>query len=187
MAYARYAVNYSDTLGVLVSLDCGVSYDTLYWKGGSDLATRADTTEAFIPLSDEWRRESIDLTTYYGNEEVMLVFRGKNGFGNNIYIDNINFDARDTTTPPPTNLVDLGQDVLHVYPNPVRQGDYISLVTPSLESYSVDVLDMKGAVVLKSSCQEGQGFLHTSSLETGYYLVVLRSENIIYRRMISVE
>ena len=76
---------------------------------GSDLATRADTTEAFIPLSDEWRRESVDLSAYYGNEEVMLVFRGKNRFGNNIYIDNINFDARDTTTPPPTNLVDLGQ------------------------------------------------------------------------------
>ena len=187
VAYARYAVNYSDTLGVLVSLDCGVSYDTLYWKGGSDLATRADTTEAFIPLSDEWRRESIDLSAYYGNEEVMLVFRGKNGFGNNIYIDNINFDARDTTTPPPTNLNDLGQDILHIYPNPVRLGDNISLATPSPESYSVDVLDMKGAVVLKSSCQEGQGFLHTSSLETGYYLVVLRSENTIYRRMISVE
>ena len=132
---------------------------------------KADTNEAFIPLSDEWRRESIDLSAYYGHEEVMLVFRGKNGFGNNIYIDNINFDARDTTTPPPTNLNDLGQDVLHVYPSPVRQGDNLYLATPSPESYSVDVLDMKGSVVLKSSCQEGQGSIHTSSLGNRLFLL----------------
>ena len=94
VAYAYHGVNYEDQLEVLVSQDCGVNYERVFMKAGSDLATIPGIISSqWMPGSaQEWRNEYIDLTSYLG-ESILIQFRNKNDFGNNLYIDQITVDG----------------------------------------------------------------------------------------------
>lgn len=83
--------NVWDTLQVLVSADCGNTYTSLYKKWGSSLVTRRTAvTASFVPLSAEWRKDSVDLTAYIGRGPIVLAFLNSSEFENNIYLDDIN-------------------------------------------------------------------------------------------------
>ena len=90
VAYAQYSGAYADALEVLVSLDCGKTFTSVYYKTGADLATAPNTTTQFIPENDQWRTESIDLSPYLGNGNVQIKFRNINDYGQTLYLDNIN-------------------------------------------------------------------------------------------------
>ncbi|MEO8174239.1 MAG: M43 family zinc metalloprotease, partial [Sediminibacterium sp.] len=113
-AAVRSASNIPDTLEVLVSLDCGQTYTSIYKKYGSNLVTRtASTTNAFAPAAIEWRRDSINLAAYIGRSTILIAFRNTTENGNNIYLDDVNL--RTVTINP--NLKTQG---FLVTPNPVR-------------------------------------------------------------------
>lgn len=93
VAYATYG-SYSDALQIYVLTDCNSSiYDgtLIYEKSGSTLqtVTRAPSGEFSPTSSSEWRTDIKTLTDFIGYENVQLVFVGVNGYGNNLYIDNI--------------------------------------------------------------------------------------------------
>lgn len=91
VAYARYSGTYSDGLRVDVYTSCGDSFGgTVFDKDGTDLATVPDQTTAFTPsTAANWRNESVDLTSYVGSV-VKIEFVNECGYGNNLYLDNIN-------------------------------------------------------------------------------------------------
>lgn len=93
VAYARYDATLNDTLIVLISTDCGQSYQELYRKGGSDLATAPDEANAFEPTSGQWRTETIPMGAYDGSSHVRVAFMNVGGYGNIVYVDNINVQA----------------------------------------------------------------------------------------------
>jgi hypothetical protein len=64
VAYAPWGGSYSDSLKVLISTDCGVSYNEVYFKGGTTLATAPAFTSMFVPASNEWRTENINLNNF---------------------------------------------------------------------------------------------------------------------------
>ncbi|HTE13061.1 MAG TPA: choice-of-anchor J domain-containing protein [Chitinophagaceae bacterium] len=92
-----------DTLEVLLTKDCGLSFISVYKKWGEDLQTvggpnfpavypPADTT-GFIPgIKSQWRRDSVDLTPFLAGSTgaFQLVFRNITNNGNNTYLDNVN-------------------------------------------------------------------------------------------------
>jgi hypothetical protein len=85
------SVNAFDTLEVLVSKDCGATFTSLYKKGGSNLITRATATAAsFVPTFNEWRKDSVNLTPYINDGDIVLAFSSTNQHENNIYLDDIN-------------------------------------------------------------------------------------------------
>ena len=91
VAYRRWGSGYSDGLKVFISTDCGMTWlnDPIYDKSGSVLATGPDQQDPFVPASSsDWRVDSIDLTPYK-NMSVSLKFQAINGWGNNLYIDDI--------------------------------------------------------------------------------------------------
>ena len=88
VAYARYNSSFCDELNVLVSTDCGQTYTTIYTKSCATLATDPDETGFYTPQT--WRNESIDLTNYTGNEKIDIIFRNISGYGQALYIDNVN-------------------------------------------------------------------------------------------------
>jgi hypothetical protein len=103
VAYAQYGAANSDTLEVLYSTDCGVTWlPTGYRKGGQDLKTTAAqfVTAAFTPTAAQWRNEKLPAisTCNFSAGTIMYGFRAKNGYGNNMYIDDIKFDAVATRT-----------------------------------------------------------------------------------------
>ncbi|MBK7181559.1 MAG: PKD domain-containing protein [Bacteroidetes bacterium] len=95
VAYARYNATYFDSLIVLISTNCGSTWSRVYAKGSTALATAADnSTTVFVPASAaEWRTETVNLNSYVGQANVMLSFQNKSGWGQALYIDNINLSG----------------------------------------------------------------------------------------------
>jgi len=90
LAAALYDAINLDTLEIMVSADCGKSFNTIYKKWGTTLSTKAGfTATAFVPVKTDWRKETIDLSRFKGND-IQVRIRGTNQYGNNIYLDNIN-------------------------------------------------------------------------------------------------
>lgn len=93
-AYRSFTTE-DDSMQVLISTDCGVTFvdaPVPYRKANTSvpsLATRNPSTTSFIPDSSrQWRHETIDLAAYAGNSNVIIGFRGRSAFGNNLYVDN---------------------------------------------------------------------------------------------------
>jgi hypothetical protein len=112
VAYGEYGVGSSDTLIVAVSSACSPNYSIVYLQGGSVLATRAGfVTANFVPTAAEWANKSINLTAFAGQSHVSIAFINKSGWGNNIYVDNINIlgaCAVTTTISSQTNVACFG-------------------------------------------------------------------------------
>lgn len=106
VAYARYDAQYSDTLRVLVSTDCGVTWTSIYNKGGTALSTAPDyTVDLFVPTSTQWRKDSIDVTSYVaGQANVMFAFQDRGWYGQGLYLDNINLNYTSTANNPIANF-----------------------------------------------------------------------------------
>ena len=93
-AYARYASNYSDGLKVQVSTDCGDTWTTLWEAYGLDLATVPDQGSWWEPTCGDWDNLNISLVEY-ANETINVQFVNVNGYGNSLFIDNVNFVNND--------------------------------------------------------------------------------------------
>ncbi|MFN0187757.1 MAG: S8 family serine peptidase [Bacteroidia bacterium] len=107
VSYARYSTTLFDGLRVEVSTDCGGSWTPSgYLKSDLVLATAGTLTGAFTPtLASQWRRDSVDLSAWTG-QNVMVRFVNINGYGNNLYVDNINFAVNTTSTLNLTCLIE---------------------------------------------------------------------------------
>jgi len=115
-----------DTLQVLVSTDCGLTYTSIYKKWGPNLVTRtAATRTAFTPAAGEWRKEELDISEFISQGDVLVAFMNINGNENDIYLDDINIrtvtvnpnlkEAGFLVTPNPTS----GAVSVQFYPHPV--------------------------------------------------------------------
>lgn len=137
VAYAAYDATYVDGLEVAVSTDCGATWASVYSKTGSTVAagnlpTADATTALFVPTPTQWRTETISLNSYLGQSNVQIAFKNLAGYGNALYVDNINITGVAAPTPPtasftstPAGTACVGQTV-----------QYTSTSTGSPTSYS---------------------------------------------------
>ncbi|BDS14239.1 T9SS type A sorting domain-containing protein [Aureispira anguillae] len=93
VAYARYDATFNDSLVIAINSDCGTNFTPVYWRGGSDLATAPDAATAFSPTAGQWRTDTIDLSAYDGASHVRIAFINLSGYGQHLYVDNINVQA----------------------------------------------------------------------------------------------
>lgn len=92
---------WSDTLQVLVSNDCGSSWQKIWEKSGASLVTTTPifTGAAWTPsTNNDWDTETINLNNYTTEDDFMLKFRNVNDYENNLFLDNINISASGTST-----------------------------------------------------------------------------------------
>jgi len=140
IAYAPFTQNgqtFSDGLQVIVSTDCGTTWNTIYDKSGTTVAagnlpTVAAITTQFTPTAAQWRQETVDLTSYVGQANVIIAFKNMAAYGNRLFIDNINLTGTSVPSPPtasftstPTGSACTGQTI-----------QYTSTSTGSPSSYS---------------------------------------------------
>ncbi len=91
VAYCRYNATYFDSLIVFVSTNCGSTWSRVYAKGSTLLSTAPDNaTTVFVPTAAQWRTETVSMTPYAGQANVMVKFQNKSGWGQMLYLDNIN-------------------------------------------------------------------------------------------------
>ncbi|GAB4093454.1 M43 family zinc metalloprotease [Flaviaesturariibacter terrae] len=108
---------YSDTLNVLVSNNCGTSYTNIYQNAGANLATAGPSTTAFTnPTAAQWRRERVAVAGALASGTVEVILQNKTSYGNNIFVDNINVSSTCRTTtittqPAATQAVCAGSPV----------------------------------------------------------------------------
>ncbi len=91
VAYAQYSSAEKDSLQIIYSTDCGVTWlSTSYKKGGPGLSTTgAFVTPAFAPTPTQWRNENISISTCgITSSSIILGIRAVTDYGNNIYVDN---------------------------------------------------------------------------------------------------
>jgi PKD repeat protein len=101
-SHRRYSTVDIDSLNIYISTDCGGTWNQLWTRGGSQLATVAATlTTAFTPTSNaQWVRDSVSLAAYVGQPSVYIKFESRSGWGNNLYLDNINVKFTPSSSPP---------------------------------------------------------------------------------------
>lgn len=176
VAHARYSASYTDALAVLVSTDCGVTWTSVWSKSGTTLATAPNTTSAFVPTASQWRAECINLNAYAGQSKVFVMFRCTNGYGNNIYVDDINVSS----TVCPTGINDQVENTnnMQLYPNPANTLANVSFELADKSEVTVNVYNTLGELVYtenKGEMAPGKQLvaISTENFANGMYMVEL--------------
>ena len=173
-----------DTLEVLVSTDCGVSYTSLYRKWGSTLVTRtAATTTSFVPTSTEWRKDSVSLSSYIGTPNLLIAFRNTSGYENNVYLDDINL--RTVTVNP--NLKEKG---FLVTPNPTRGTIAVQFYPQPVNLAAIQVYSITGqklAEVVTGGKTNNYYSFNLGNYASGTYIIrAVFTDRVIVRKIIKL-
>lgn len=180
-AYARYNSDDTDTLEVMVSTDCGDNFTSVYKKFGIQLATAGNTSQDFVPLANQWKENTVDLSAFTSSTEVVVKFRCINSFENNMYVDDINVSSGN-----PTAIEDLlSADSFELFPNPAS--DFISYNSQhnNLNPQQFILYDMEGRVVLNKQLNQAADKIDLPSrLSSGIYMVsIVTSEGTFIEKI----
>lgn len=174
--------NVWDTLQVMVSTDCGVTYSSVYKKWGAQLVTRtAATRTAFVPSITEWREEKIDISRYTSNGTILVAFRNTNGNENDIYLDDINI--RTVTVNP-----NLKQEGFLVTPNPTNGAIGVELYPQPTNLKGIYIYSVTGQLLKSSVVASGGGSsvnkFNLSHYPSGIYIVQVVFEDRVLTKKI---
>jgi len=172
VAYRPYDATYWDKLDVDISTNCGATWTNVYSKQNTVLATVAAGTAAFTPTASQWRAETINLNSYSGQASVMARFKCTNGYGNNLYIDDINL-----TGSTGIDEIDISNYV-SVFPNPSSGDIFVNISSANLGNVSVKITDVMGKVIAESNENSVSNMKFDLSKESnGMYFVEVKSAN----------
>ena len=183
VATMRYDVSharnsgFSDTLSLLISENCGENFQKIYSHASNEFAI-ATSSEFWQPDgADEWNQEEYDLSLYAGNPEVRLAFVSKNGFGNNIFIDNIEFFVNQSSEIP-----DIGVNEFVLFPNPSTDGFFnLSVNLDKRQDLTIDIFDSMGRVVFKDHLEDALNqfyYFEVPNGNSGVYFIRVSGESI---------
>ncbi len=142
-AYAEFP-GYSDTLIVFYTTDCGLTKHTLWEKGDSLLSTAATTSGRFVPGSAQWRTDSVNISNLTIYNDVQFGFENVNGFGNYIYLDNINISYLNTGMEELNKPTDIT-----VFPNPFSDIFTVSITNNSTRNNQFEISNVFGEIIYK--------------------------------------
>ena len=183
MAYAPAESRNSDAFRIDISTDCGHTFEpTDFFKSDSLLVTSHDTVNGWAPSkATDWRKESLDLSPYTGNE-IVLGFVNINNFGNHLYLDSIYIEKKKPVGQPAFSLSSIA--TLDVYPNPTDGLFNVLIQNCSSAAAIVRVYDMQGKLVISEdiSLKNRQTFhqIDLTGHARGLYALQLLSEAFDY-------
>ena len=176
---------FADTLEVMVSTDCGATYQSVYKKAGAALATFAQpitnptSVNAYFltPADTNWRRELVDLSPYASSTDAVVKFSYISALGGIIFLDKIYFENAQT------GIAEIGQPQVQLYPNPAK--DQVQLSSGNAILEAVSVTDISGRRLLLIEGQQKQTLtVTTTNLPDGIYLFeVMTSKGKLTRKV----
>jgi type IX secretion system substrate protein len=183
VAHARYDNSYYDSLAVLVSIDCGMTWTNVWGKGGSILATAPNTTAAFTPTASQWRAESIDMNAYAGQPDVLVKFQGVSGYGNNAFVDDINIHW-------PLGITENHADnSISVYPSLSSGIVNVDVKSAEISKAGIVVCNNVGKAVKGISVSgngAGKYILDLKNISSGVYFVKVTVNNETVTKQITI-
>jgi hypothetical protein len=185
IAYREWS-GYTDGLRIDVSTDCGVSYvPSGYFKESPQLTTVPTGSGCFTPSSaGHWRTDSVDLSAF-SSDNLILRFVNIGGFGNLLYIDNVNVKNNYllSANGPNANVPQIS-----VYPNPSAGIFSVDITDVPGATVNLKVMDMQGRTVnekqLKNSSRV-QLTLDLGNEKPGIYFLQITSEKRIYYMLLT--
>lgn len=170
-AKAGYS-GYSDQLQILVSDDCGDTWDVVYDVSDPDLMTGGNQTSDWKPDDNDWETVEIEMGDYAGMSDLLVKFHAISGFGNNLYVDNIRLSSNTAI-----HTIDLFKG-LSVYPNPANDNFAVDINLTEASVVSVSVTDITGKVVKAYnlgmlSIGDNTFYVNASELASGLYNVIV--------------
>lgn len=177
-AYAQYQPDYSDSLRVYISDDCGNTWTLLetYGEDGSgSFATRPPQATSFVPYAaDDWCDtlgicKEIPLHPWLGMSDLRIAFESFSYLSNNIFIDDVEIS-------PSAGISDAPEFIrqMEAWPNPA--GRFVNLLVPQSGSAVLSVLDMQGRQLMREEVKVDAGNDLRIALpgnSPGLYLILL--------------
>ena len=172
VAYARWGGGYPDSMAILASTDCGLTYQELYMDGGVTLATAPDIQSFFTPSATQWRKDSLNLFFYNGVNNLQIAFRSIGKWGNNLYIDNVNLDNQ-------SGMLEPKDEYLSIFPNPILGDGLLTIKT--IPFSKIKIIDMNGKLVQEAK-GEGTLTIPLNKLKAGTYMINMESATKIWNK-----
>ncbi len=188
VAYASYTQGASDTLEVLISTDCGETYQVIDRMSGTSLSTAPPTTSPFVPTIDQWEHKVYSLSLYGNSPSAKIIFRNISGYENNLYLDNINIYG----FPTAIENGSIHQSQVLLYPNPAS--DFVRVgytTTRANETISVELMDITGRTLqswVKNPVEgKNEWEFGVSHLAKGMYFLKFKEGNYSTQKLFSVK
>ncbi len=180
VAYARWDASTYDGLKVMVSTDCGSTFTQVYYKTSTALATAPDNTNFFIPTPTQWRTDSVDLSAYANQPDVMIAMRNIGNWGNALYLDNINIKT--SLVGVPESRVESG---ISLFPNPAVSGGSVCIYSDKKEKADFKLFDAGGKNIISLATSTGEK-ITLPALATGMYFYSLVTETVMKQGKLQV-
>lgn len=189
-SYRKFNSFRPDVLQVLVSTDCGLSWDTAWSAFGDALTTVAGIypSQPWVPASTaDWQTTTVNLQAWLGHTNVRFKFRNISRGGQAIWIDRINLGE----------LVDvpagLPGTTLTVYPNPATEAPVISISNAQPGGIHLQLISLAGCLVWEWKAEELNSVEvqlsrdSFQSLPAGMYLLQMQNGGLwMSRRLVIV-
>lgn len=173
VAYARRDANKSDSLNVYYSLNCGSTWTKIWNAKGSELATVNDQSTIFTPSPSDWKTISVPMKNISGFDKVSFKFENVTGWGNVLYVDNINL--RDN---PALGIGTVSKKEIQVYPNPAS--NLLAIRLPSDHSFNtISILNQMGQIITEEAISGSSSILNVESIASGIYFIRLSGGDMV--------
>jgi hypothetical protein len=183
--FSGFATN--DRLIVSVSLDCGVSWTTVYNEGGASFETTGALENFFIAGSGDWAADTIDLSAYDGTAELNVRFSAQTDWGNNLFLDNISMESGTVVSANEANKL---EGKVFTYPNPATDLVYVDFTLAEKSDVTVEVFDVSGKAVATLAAEVALGTgahqYRWTPQEAGLYLVRVSTPDSALTKRVTV-
>lgn len=171
-AYKQYAAE-NDRLLIQASTNCGGTWTTIFDEQGAGLTTGATQSTFFVPVADDWQHNTIDMSAYADETELIIRYVGVSAFGNNLWVDDIRLEEFSSVAEIET------VESASVFPNPANGVSTLEINLTSDEDLDIQIVDQLGRVsknVFSGTLNAGQNAveLDVTNMAAGLYNVVVR-------------
>lgn len=174
----QFSAASEDRLKVMISTNCGKTWQTRYNKAGADLSTVGTSNSSFTPSSQsQWEEISVNLSSFATQDNVLIKFEATSDQGNNLYIDDINL------TGPVGIEESISENGFTVFPNPSDNTVFVNFNLNNDEVVELSVNDITGKTVrtiINSKLNKGAHTLVINKNElnaSGIYFLNLKTTN----------
>jgi len=176
-----YAKNqdFNDQLRIVASSDCGTNFDDLIEILNGDDLSITHSDEFWEPVDqNDWKTHSIDLDEYVGQNGIRLAFLATNDFGNNLFLDDVEFFSTSSD-----KIVKTAQGSFTVYPNPTGDGQVMmTFNTSKRQNVNVLIFDSMGKLITENTYPNTLNQIYYYDLtgyRSGIYFIHSRGEDFV--------
>ncbi|MEO1437465.1 MAG: T9SS type A sorting domain-containing protein [Bacteroidota bacterium] len=173
----------TDSLVLAYSTDCGQTFFEVWRAGGPDLETAAATSDPFVPGAGDWQTFNFNMNFLDNEPNVQIALINVSDWGNDTYIDNINFSFTSTDVEDP--LVELD---LNVFPNPSNGLFNIQLSQANASELQIEVFNAVGQQVYRENgtWTNLERSIDLSGQSAGVYFLRVQGEGVLETRRLVV-